>query len=58
MLLTAAFGAWAWVVKKAADKHLESVSRIENKVDSLTIRVNTLETKMEIFCNGYSEHDR
>lgn len=49
-LLTAAFGLWAWVVKKFGEQHIESVRELANElreirkeVNSITARVQTIE---------------
>lgn len=49
ILLAIAFGSWAWVVKVAASRHLDSVERIEHKVDALAERVTKLETRMSVY---------
>ena len=49
ILLAMAFGAWAWVVKVAADKHLRGVDKIEAEVVSLKERVHDLETRMKLY---------
>ena len=61
LLLASAFGFWAWVVKVAAHRHLESLDRIEKSIKVLSRRVTRLETKMKIYhheeYDGESEED-
>lgn len=49
LVLAGAFGLWAWVVKTAADKHLDAIERIETKLELMTTRISVLETKMELY---------
>lgn len=65
IILAAAFGAWAWVVKKAADRHIEAVIKLEDEMAQLLLRVNTLETKImfllrdnNVYKDFYPENDR
>lgn len=46
VILAAAFGAWAWVVKTAATAHLEWQKRHEDKIDRLSQRVSKLEGRV------------
>lgn len=48
VILAAAFGAWAWVVKTAANRHLDSQDAINEKVDKIMERLVKLEIKMRI----------
>lgn len=48
VLMTIAFGAWAWIVKTTAHEYITSNRRIEAKVDKLGQRVSKLEGRMEI----------
>lgn len=52
--MTIAFGAWAWVVKTAASKHLDGIERIERRLESMANRVSILETKMDLY-HGHKE---
>lgn len=48
VILAAAFGAWAWVVKTAANRHLDSQDSINQKVDRIMERIVKLEIKMRL----------
>jgi len=47
VLVAAAFGAWAWVVKVAADRHLKSQDHIHKKLERHNVRLTRLETKID-----------
>jgi hypothetical protein len=57
VLIAAAFGAWAWVVKVAADRHLKSQDHIHKKLEHHSNRITRLETKLELEDNE-AEDDR
>jgi hypothetical protein len=49
LILAAAFGAWAWVVKVAAHRHLQSQDKIMTKLEDVERRLTRVETKMSIY---------
>ncbi len=59
LLIAAAFGAWAWVVKVAADRHLKGQDHIHKKLEHHSIRITRLETKLDVESeDSEAENDR
>lgn len=47
-MLTAAFGLWAWVVKKFGEQHIESVKELAVELREMRRDLNTLSERVKI----------
>jgi hypothetical protein len=47
-LVAAAFGAWAWVVKKFGEQHIESVKSLSTELREMRRDINSLAERMRV----------
>lgn len=48
LLLTAAFGLWAWVVKKFGEQHIESVRELAAELREMRKDINSVKERIRV----------